>query len=395
MNHAAGLRRLALMVSTMKSSSRSTVAPLLFGAAIGFVACVGGTAGLSAPPGHDPLNTSYWIEGHLVGLVAGRCERPAAPGSASMTRTAVWGAPVFGDLDNDGKEDAALFLVDDPGGSGTFYYVAAAVSVDGAYRGTHAVPVGDRIGPRSIDIRNGTIVVGFTARRPGEPMSAAPSVNRTMRLVIRNGELVEAGARGEREMVLDGHVTIGHEVRTFRPCNAEYELWLMGQSPAMESIASAYRRAFPDPKGYHPLYMAIAGMQAVPPSHGFGAEYQGAFLATRFLRVALEENCRPETVLQKVTFDTSGLDAAGLAGPPDGKRALSYEFCIPDNADNREQVAGIDPTIRFFSDSPGRIGCGPLETLCIGSTHQPDGAGVLERLAELPFIKQIDEAVFE
>ena len=31
----------------------------------------------------------------------------------------------------------------------------------------------------------------------------------------------------------------------------------------------------------------------------------------------------------KITFDMSRLDKDGLYGPPNGKRALSYEFCIP------------------------------------------------------------------
>jgi len=98
---------------------------------------------------------------------------------------------------------------------------------------------------------------------------------------------------------------------------------------------------------------------------------------------------------QKITFDISRLDESGLHGPADGKRALSYEFCIPDTVQNRTEVKRIDPTIKFFAQSPGRIGCVESENLCIGSTHQKDFRGVLQRLAELTYVQRIDESFFE
>ncbi len=79
----------------------------------------------------------------------------------------------------------------------------------------------------------------------------------------------------------------------------------------------------------------------------------------------------------------------------DGKRALSYEFCIPDTVQNRTEVKRIDPTVKFFAESPGRIGCGESESLCIGSTHQKDFRRVLQRLAELTYMQRIDESFFE
>jgi hypothetical protein len=98
---------------------------------------------------------------------------------------------------------------------------------------------------------------------------------------------------------------------------------------------------------------------------------------------------------QKITFDIFRLDESGLYGQPDGKRALSYEFCIPDTVQNRSEVKRIDPTVKFFAGSPGRIGCKEHENLCIGSTHQKDFRGVLQRLAELTYVQRIDESFFE
>jgi len=99
--------------------------------------------------------------------------------------------------------------------------------------------------------------------------------------------------------------------------------------------------------------------------------------------------------LVKVAFDLDRLDEDGLVGPPDGKRALSYEFCIPPSEECKELVSSIDPTVEFMCGSPGRIGCYPDECLCIGSTHQENYRDVLRKIAELPYVEKIDEAVFE
>ncbi len=68
----------------------------------------------------SPLGATYRIEKREVHLIDGKAEVAAAPGSATTIKTSVFGQPVFGDLDGDGDEDAALFLVHKPGGSGTF-----------------------------------------------------------------------------------------------------------------------------------------------------------------------------------------------------------------------------------------------------------------------------------
>lgn len=191
----------------------------------------------------DPLNATYLIEGTPVGLTDGRSESPAAPGSAMKMMTAVRRQPVYGDLDGNGDEDAALLLVHNPGGSGTFYYAAAAVNVNGRYQGTQAVLLGDRIIPLDIGIRNDAVVINYADRRPEEPMSAASSVNKTTVLILKNDKLIETALLGEGDQIFLGWVTIGHEVRSFEPCFRKEALWLMGHSPAMKEIMPAYRRA--------------------------------------------------------------------------------------------------------------------------------------------------------
>ncbi len=98
---------------------------------------------------------------------------------------------------------------------------------------------------------------------------------------------------------------------------------------------------------------------------------------------------------QKVELDLASLDEDGLRGPPDGKVAVSYEFCIPDTEACKAQVRAIDRTVEFMPGSRGRIGASRQECLCIGSTNQKDFRRVLRALADLPWIHRIIECHFE
>jgi hypothetical protein len=92
---------------------------------------------------------------------------------------------------------------------------------------------------------------------------------------------------------------------------------------------------------------------------------------------------------RKIQFDLEQLDEQGLYGPVDGKRSLSYEFCIPQDPAVIEQVMAIDPSLIMYLRSPGRIGCETGEVLAIGDTHQPHYREILNSLASLPEIEQI------
>ncbi len=96
----------------------------------------------------------------------------------------------------------------------------------------------------------------------------------------------------------------------------------------------------------------------------------------------------------KIGFDLDTLDADGLYGDEGGKRALSYEFCIPDDPAALDEVRSIDPTAEAQT-SPGRIGCGEDQLLVIGSTHQRGWREVLAELAARPDIERIEQAWFE
>jgi hypothetical protein len=143
---------------------------------------------MSGAPGAaqgSPRSATFQIEGQPVTLVEGLSETPAAPGSASRIVTRYAGTEATGDLDGDGRQDSAFLIRQSRGGSGTFYYVVAAVSRDGAYSGTNAVLLGDRIAPQSLSVSNGALVVTYAGRAPGAAMTTPPSIgmSKTLRLI--------------------------------------------------------------------------------------------------------------------------------------------------------------------------------------------------------------------
>jgi len=111
--------------------------------------------------------------------------------------------------------------------------------------------------------------------------------------------------------------------------------------------------------------------------------------------LATGEPAIPPAGFAKIGFDLDSLDIHGLAGGPDGKVAVSYEFRIPDTLKNRGLVQAIDPGVRITTGPRGRVDAGPGFALCLGSTHQPRHREILLALARLPFVERIVECFFE
>lgn len=143
------------------------------------------------PMGTDPQNASYLLDDQMVTLVDGTTSFPAAPGSVSMVTVSVFGEPTTGDLNGDGVNDAAVLMTAEMGGSGTFFYQAAALNVSGGYQGTNAVLLGDSIAPQTTQITDQTIIANYAVRAESDPMTAQPSVGMSMYLQVLDGILTE------------------------------------------------------------------------------------------------------------------------------------------------------------------------------------------------------------
>ncbi len=138
-------------------------------------------------------NGSYIVDGQTVKLTNGVAEKKL-PGSAAKITTKYFGAALKLDMNGDGLLDSAFLLQQETGGSGTFFFVVAAINTKTGYRPTKALFLGDRIVPQSISIdpRNPRqFIVDYLDRKPGEPMASAPSVLVSKRIALKNGALGE------------------------------------------------------------------------------------------------------------------------------------------------------------------------------------------------------------
>ncbi|HUQ30041.1 MAG TPA: META domain-containing protein [Candidatus Paceibacterota bacterium] len=164
---------------------------ILYGIAI-IVAAIGGFFLLNAYIYHaeqgamvtDYKNATYTISGEPVTLVNGVSETEAAPDSASKITTRYFGNEVRHDFNADGREDIAFLLTQQTGGTGTFYYVVAALSTENGYVGSEGVFLGDRIAPQTTEIKGNLVVVNYAHRAPGESFTVAPSVGKSVHLLL-------------------------------------------------------------------------------------------------------------------------------------------------------------------------------------------------------------------
>lgn len=144
---------------------------------------------LEQAPGY--LDISYEINGERVILKNGVSQVEVMPGSAAKKITQYFGNEAVGDLNGDHRKDVAFLMTQTTGGSGTFFYVVAALQTESGYEGTNAVFLGDRIAPQSTLIINDQVVVNFTDRKPDEPFTTPPSIGKTLYLKLSDGRLIE------------------------------------------------------------------------------------------------------------------------------------------------------------------------------------------------------------
>lgn len=135
----------------------------------------------------DARNGSFTIDGKQVTLVNGTAEGEAAPGSSSKVVTRYFGNELKTDLNADGRTDAVFLVTQEKGGSGTFYYVVGVMNTENGYIGSDGYYLGDRIAPQTINNspnprHKNVVVVSYADRKKDEPMTAQPSVAKSVYL---------------------------------------------------------------------------------------------------------------------------------------------------------------------------------------------------------------------
>lgn len=131
--------------------------------------------------------TSEFTQDGTVTLVDGTYEEAAAPGSATMTTVTL--LPEYtatGELE--GEPAAAVVLVTNPGGSGTFYDLAVVMDQDGEPVNVATTLLGDRVRINSVAIENSQIVVDMVTPGPDDPL-CCPTLQVVQTYALQDGEL--------------------------------------------------------------------------------------------------------------------------------------------------------------------------------------------------------------
>ncbi|PCJ23746.1 MAG: hypothetical protein COA97_11020 [Flavobacteriales bacterium] len=73
---------------------------------------------------------------------------------------------------------------------------------------------------------------------------------------------------------------------------------------------------------------------------------------------------------------------------------IDYEFCIPDNETNWNEVLAINPSLKKAS-SKGRSNCKKGELLVIGNTDNKAFKSMLCKIANLGYVKEVNQIFWE
>ena len=138
-------------------------------------------------------NTAYdGILDEAVLLEGGTYEgEPFVSGGASRPVVILLPEPItFGDLNGDGQADAAVILVSDLGGSGSFVYLAAVESRNGVAENVATLLLGDRVQVKSLEVEDGRLVASLLSHAPDDP-TCCPSLETTRTFLLRDELLVD------------------------------------------------------------------------------------------------------------------------------------------------------------------------------------------------------------
>lgn len=129
-----------------------------------------------------------------VRLTGGAFEgEPIMTGGASRPVVTLLPEPIaFGDLNGDGQTDAAVLLVSDSGGSGSFVYLAAVESRDGVADNVATLFLGDRVQVKSLEVDGGRLVATLLSHAPDDP-ACCPSLEQTLNLKLSGDQFTDAG----------------------------------------------------------------------------------------------------------------------------------------------------------------------------------------------------------
>jgi heat shock protein HslJ len=135
---------------------------------------------------------SEWTQSGEVQLTDGEYREQAAPGSATETVVKLTDNVSLGPLN--GQPAAAVVLVTDPGGSGTFYDLAVVMEQGGQPVNVATASLGDRVQINSLTLENDEIVVDMVNQGPDDPM-CCPTQRVVQTYALQGDQLVQTSSQ--------------------------------------------------------------------------------------------------------------------------------------------------------------------------------------------------------
>jgi hypothetical protein len=138
----------------------------------------------------DLENLEYrGIYDQAVKLSAGQYSGPPFVEGGASRPTLVLQTQASGDLDQDGVADAAVLLVENSGGSGSFTYLAAVLNANGIPVNTSTILLGDRVKVQSIQVADNQIHLSILTHAPKDAL-CCPTQEAEMKFLLKAGQLV-------------------------------------------------------------------------------------------------------------------------------------------------------------------------------------------------------------
>ena len=140
----------------------------------------------------DATYPSEFTKDGTAPLTNGEYSEAAAEGSATQTRVMLTDYIALGQIDD--QYVAAVILVTDPGGSGTFYDLVLMGFENGEAYPLASTSLGDRVQINSINITlDGIIVIDMITHGDDDPM-CCPTKHVIQTYALQNGELVQTSS---------------------------------------------------------------------------------------------------------------------------------------------------------------------------------------------------------
>ena len=134
---------------------------------------------------------SEWTQSGLAPLTNGEYSESVAPGSATKTSVKLTDHTAFGYID--GKPAAAVILVTDPGGSGTFYYLALVTESEGKLTNIATTLLGDRVQINSLAVKEGKMILDMITQGPDDPF-CCPTQRVVQVYALEGDEIVQTSS---------------------------------------------------------------------------------------------------------------------------------------------------------------------------------------------------------